>query len=573
MGWTRQSGRVARARRRPCLESLETRQLLSHASATPKPASSPVLNSDGSTNYDQIIGASAARSEFNVDGTGQTVAVIDTGVDYNNPALGGGIGPGDKVVAGVDFTGSPNGVLPTWQHGTGTAGIVAGNGGGYTGVAPGADVVALRVFGDNNQGSFNEIADALDWVVQNHAEYNITVVNLSVSDGGNYTSNIFANTGVGQQITQAVDELDALNIPVVVAAGNSFDGKTQGLGFPAIIPDTISVTATNASDQLDSTAQRLGSAAGGASAVKIAAPGVNINAPSGDSGTESETGTSFATPQVSGSIILLQEMYEQAYHTLPSVAVLDQLLQQGAMPVHDSATGINVGQLDVLNSAKILNQQISSLNNTSSSVGTSTTTTGSSAGSSTSTSGSSGVTSTSTSSSSAGTSTSTTGSSAGSSASTSGSSVVTSTSTSSSSSSSAGTSTSTTSPGTTQASSPPVSNTPSTGPLTQVFVNGVSIGDYSTAQLAAKYPGLFAFLKGPVPSINIWAPAGSTVDLGPAPAATAAAPTVKHPVYVKLGSEQAHAIKVSKAVPVVHKAAAPKKSNPVSSFFSSLFHF
>ncbi len=556
MGWTRQSGRVARSRRRPCLESLETRQLLSHASATPKPASSPVLNSDGSTNYDQIIGASAARSEFNVDGAGETVAVIDTGVDYNNPALGGGIGPGDKVVAGVDFTGSPNGVLPTWQHGTGTAGIVAGNGGGYTGVAPGADIVALRVFGDNNQGSFTEIADALDWVVQNHSEYNITVVNLSVSDGGNYTSNIFANTGVGQQITQDVEQLDALNIPVVVAAGNSFDGKTQGLGFPAIIPDTISVTATDASDQLDSTAQRLGSAAGGASAVKIAAPGVNIDAPSGDSGTESETGTSFATPQVSGSIILLQEMYEQAYHTLPTVAELDQLLQQGAVPAHDGATGINVGQLNVLNSAKILNQQISSLNNTSSSGGTSTSTT--------STTGSS-----------VSTSTSTTPTSP---------SVVTSTS-SASTSPSVVTSTSTTSPttpppstpppSTPPPSTPPVSNTPSTGPLTQVFVNGVSIGNYSTAQLAAKYPGLFAFLNGPVPSINIWAPAGSTVDLGPAPASAATAPTVgvKHPGQTKLGTEQAHAIKVSKAVPVVHKAAAPKKSNPVSSFFSSLFHF
>ncbi len=112
------------------LESLETRQLLSHVS--PKPASGNDLNPDGSTNFDQIIGASAARSEFNVDGTGQTVAVIDTGVDYNNPALGGAIGSGDKVVAGVDFTGSPNGVLPTWQHGTGVAGLIAGNGAGLS---------------------------------------------------------------------------------------------------------------------------------------------------------------------------------------------------------------------------------------------------------------------------------------------------------------------------------------------------------------------------------------------------------------------------------------------------------
>ena len=568
MGWTRQSGRVARARRRPDLESLETRQLLSHVS--PKPAGVD-LNPDGSTNYDQIIGASATRSQFNVDGTGQTVAVIDTGVDYNNGVLGGGLGSGDKVVAGVDFTGSPNGVLPTWQHGTGVAGIVAGNGGGYTGVAPGADIVALRVFGDNNQGSFTEIANALDWVVQNHAQYNITAVNLSVSDGGNYTSNIFASTGVGQQITTAVSELDAMNIPVVMAAGNSFDGKTQGLGFPAIIPDVISVTATDANDQLASTAQRLGSAQGGSSAVKIAAPGVGITAPSGDDGTTTEDGTSFATPQVTGSIVLLQQMYENAYHTLPSVAELDQLLHQGAVTVHDKATGIDVGRLDVLKSAQILNQQIASQNN--SATGGSTSTSGNAGtGGSTSTSniGTDGSTASGNIGSSGSTSTSNTGTGGSTSTGNAGSSGSTST---GDVGSNGGTSTGGSNSGTTQTSSPPASTPPPTGPLTQVFVNGVSLGNYSTAQLEAKYPGLFSFLEGPVSSIDIWAPPGSNVDLGPAPASTAGAPAAKHPTQVKLGAEQAQAIKTSKSPQPVHHAVTPKKSNSVSSFFSNLFHF
>jgi subtilisin family serine protease len=577
MGWTRQSGRVARGRRRPCLESLETRQLLSHVS--PKPAASSDLNSDGSTNYDQIIGASAARSEFNVDGTGETVAVIDTGADFNNAALGGAVGAGDKIVAGVDFTGSPNGILPTWQHGTGTAGIVAGNGGGYTGVAPGADIVALRVFGDNNEGSFAEIDDALEWVITNHAEYNITAVNLSVSDGGNYTSNLFANAGVGQQITQAISQLDSLNIPVVIAAGNSFDGKTQGLGFPAIVPDAISVTATDANDQLASTAQRLGTAEGGSSAVKIAAPGVNIDAPSGDSGTSEETGTSFATPQVTGSIMLLQEMYENAYHTLPTIAELDQLLQQGAVPVYDSATGITVGRLDVLNSATILNKQIQASQASTSSSGSTTTNSGSSG--STSTTTSSGSTTTppvSSGSTSNGTDTSTTTSSSTDSSTTTSSSTDSSTTTSSSTSSDGSTSTSDSSSTTPPASSPPATAAP-TDPLTQVFVNGVSIGDYSTAQLAAEYPGLFAFLTGPVTSLNIWAPPGSNVDLGPAasstsptPASTTSPTVKKSDNVVKMGSEQEHAIAISKAVPVVHHAAAAKKTNSISSFFSSLFH-
>ena len=60
------------------------------------------------------------RSTYKVDGTGMTVAVIDTGVDYNNPALGGGFGPGDKVIAGYDFadnTSQPDGHLLAARHG------------------------------------------------------------------------------------------------------------------------------------------------------------------------------------------------------------------------------------------------------------------------------------------------------------------------------------------------------------------------------------------------------------------------------------------------------------------------
>ena len=55
------------------------------------------------TAYDPIIGAAQVQSAYNVNGSGMTVAVIDTGIDYNNPALGGGFGPGSKVIAGYDF--------------------------------------------------------------------------------------------------------------------------------------------------------------------------------------------------------------------------------------------------------------------------------------------------------------------------------------------------------------------------------------------------------------------------------------------------------------------------------------
>ena len=363
MGRTRdKTGRGARGRQWPGLESLEGRRLLSQGGAAPAPASGAFLKGDGTVDFDGIIGASAARLRFGVDGSGQSVAVIDTGVDYRNPMLGGAQGP--KVIEGADFTGSPNGILPTWQHGTGVAGLVASP---SLGVAPGASIVPLRVFGDNNQGSFDNIATALEWVAQHHSETNITAVNLSVSDGGNYLSDLFTRDGgVGQRITHDVQSLDDLDIPVVIASGNNFDGKSQGQGFASIIPEAISVTATDESDghatdstdRLASNAQRLGKAKGGIYATKIAAPGVGIVAPSGEKGTATEDGTSFAAPQVTGTIVLLQQMYQAAYHRLPSVATLTQLLQDGADVIHDGVTGIKIGRLDTLRSLTLLDRQI-----------------------------------------------------------------------------------------------------------------------------------------------------------------------------------------------------------------------
>ena len=139
MGWTgNQSRRRSRRRHRPHLEHLDDRCLLStgaginstrhrrrdHAIIGRQPRSvtdthgvshakgahhlaryhaaalsdrerpAGTIEPGAATAYDPIIGASQVRSTYSVDGTGMTVAVIDTGVDYNNPALGGGFGPG-----------------------------------------------------------------------------------------------------------------------------------------------------------------------------------------------------------------------------------------------------------------------------------------------------------------------------------------------------------------------------------------------------------------------------------------------------------------------------------------------
>ncbi|MDX2035684.1 MAG: S8 family serine peptidase [Isosphaeraceae bacterium] len=362
MGWTHETGRSQGRRRRFRVEALEDRRLLSTvdpsthsapALASPIPAGGGGGSTTG-TDYQSITGATNLRNAYGVDGKGHAVAVIDTGVDYDHPALGGGFGGDHKVVAGWDFGQKDADPKPTWQHGTAVAGLIASTDPAHLGIAPGADIVALRVFDDANRGDFNRIADALQWVVDNHQRYDITVVNISLSDGNNYSLNWFANDGgVGQRITRLIRELEGLSIPVVTATGNSFNGQ-QGQGFTSIIAESISVTATDSSDKLVGNAQRLGKSVGGAHATDVAAPGAGVVAPTGTSGFAAGDGTSFSAPIVSGGIVLLQQIYKARFGKLPSVDQLESWIQSGADMIRDAATGIEIGRLDLASSAGLI---------------------------------------------------------------------------------------------------------------------------------------------------------------------------------------------------------------------------
>jgi type VI secretion system secreted protein VgrG len=332
---------AARRHFRPRVDSLESRQLLS--------ADGPLA---GNAEIDRLVGASLVRQLHGVDGSGLAAAVIDTGVNYRHAALGGGFGPGETVVDGYDFgdrDADPD--ASTWDHGTAVAGLIAGGDPAAPGVAPGAKIVALRVFDSSNRGDYGWVADALQWVIDHHDEDDISVVNLSISDSRNYALNWFSEDGgIGERISGLIDQLRARNIPVVSAAGNSFGGQ-PGMGFTAILPQTISVTATDAADAFVKDAQRLGT---GKSATDLAAPGSGLTAPTGSGGFSTVEGTSFAAPLVSGSILLLQQLYRERFGTLPTVDQLESWLEAGADPVRDPVTGITLGRLDLAGAAALV---------------------------------------------------------------------------------------------------------------------------------------------------------------------------------------------------------------------------
>lgn len=192
-------------------------------------------------------GAAAMRQENGgLDGTGIGIAVIDSGVDNSHEELLGGKSI-SRVIANVDFTGE--GVLTDdpYGHGTHVASLAAGNNlilsGTYTGIAPNANIINLRVLNSQGTGSTSALLNALDWVMTNRSAYNIRVVNMSL---GAPAGDSYKNDPVCKAVRRLVDS----GIVAVVAAGNN--GKDSlgnkiygGIQSPGNEPSAITVGASN----------------------------------------------------------------------------------------------------------------------------------------------------------------------------------------------------------------------------------------------------------------------------------------------------------------------------------------
>jgi subtilisin family serine protease len=204
------------------------------------------------SSYAQLVDQDAAASTYpSLTGKGVTVAVIDTGIDYTRPELGGGFGAGKKVVGGYDFYNNDSDPMDRDGHGTAVASVIAAKpytigGITYQGVAPDANLVALRV-GTESSISDTNIERALRWVIDNHSTYSISVVNLSLGSGN------YSNPETSFQLSDEFAQLRELGIFVVAASGNSNDSisgpiSTDGVAFPAADPNVFAVGAVDSSD-------------------------------------------------------------------------------------------------------------------------------------------------------------------------------------------------------------------------------------------------------------------------------------------------------------------------------------
>ena len=220
-----------------------------------------------------LTGADIAQNELGLDGSGVTIAIMDSGLDYTLPEFGGCFGPGCKVRGGFDLVGDTYNATetsPAFQpvphpdpnplpcnpddadhaevlgagtsdaaHGTHVAGIAAADGRGHTadgqvvGVAPGAQLLAYKVFGCNGGTDSDVMIHAMELALADHAD----VLNMSI--GAAFTNWPQYPTAV------AADNLADAGVTVVASIGNSGanGGQLWSAGAPGVGRNVIGVAS------------------------------------------------------------------------------------------------------------------------------------------------------------------------------------------------------------------------------------------------------------------------------------------------------------------------------------------
>ncbi|WMJ88159.1 S8 family peptidase [Anaerocolumna sp. MB42-C2] len=247
-------------------------------------------------------------------GEGVVIAVIDTGCQIDHPDLR------DRIIGGrnftKDFNGDPNNFTDNNGHGTHVAGTIAAseNSNGVLGVAPMAKLLILKVLGKSGGGNYQNIIEAINYAIKWRGPKNEKVRIISMSLGGDADV---------PKLHDAVIKAVNNNILVVCASGNNGDNnfKTDELNYPAAYNEAVSVGAVDFNKKITKYSNSNNN-------VDLVAPGNEIISTYLDSKYAKLSGTSMATPHVSGAAALIINMCEAEYgRTLTETEIYAQLVK------------------------------------------------------------------------------------------------------------------------------------------------------------------------------------------------------------------------------------------------------
>lgn len=268
-----------------------------------------------------IIHLKWAHSQ-NILGQGIGVAILDTGI-VPHPDF---VSKENRIVAFKDFVNGNTKMYDDNGHGTHVSGILAGDGsasrGQYCGVAPGCNIISVKVLNQKGNGDIANVVAGLRWVIQNKKRYNIRVVNISV---GTTAKSVISEDS---ELVRAVNMVWDNDIVVVVAAGNG-GPHPKTIGAPGISRKVITVGASDDDIAVDLMGKNMKDYSGRGptnACIKkpdVVAPGsriVSCNAmkrqnnifgfrQNGMNYYTEKSGTSMSTPMVSGAVALLLSQF------------------------------------------------------------------------------------------------------------------------------------------------------------------------------------------------------------------------------------------------------------------------
>lgn len=336
----------------PALDALHASPLVSSISAD------ALLRPDMNTSA-KLVGAKGTNGAhaMGITGKGVAVAVLDTGVDKMHSTLKGRIvaegcfGTSDYydgtyslcpgAAESSTAPGSGKDCSPKIYgcgHGTHVAGTVAGSNRVYTGVAPRADIIAVKVFSEWVSwwcypdiscavAYTSDVIAGLEHVLDLKTYEGIKVAAVNMSLGGSYTYLTRSSCDAANlSIKYTIDALRSAGIATVVSSGNSYD--TEAISAPACISSAVSVGAVNDQDAVAPWSNS-------AYYLNLVAPGVNIQ--SAKNKTQNYivySGTSMAAPHVAGAWALLHEAKPNA-----TVQEVLYVLESTGKVVIDSRSG------------------------------------------------------------------------------------------------------------------------------------------------------------------------------------------------------------------------------------------
>jgi subtilisin family serine protease len=243
---------------------------------------------------------------YNATGTGVTAYIIDTGIRATHTQFGG------RVISGFTAINDGNGTNDCNGHGTHVSGTV---GGSTYGVAKNVTLVAVRVLDCSGSGTNSGVISGVDFVTSNHVAGQPAVANMSLGGGASSALDTAVSNSIADGVTYAI------------AAGNSnVDACTQS---PARVPTALTVGSTTQTDARSSFSNF-------GTCVDIFAPGSSITSSwnTSDTATNTISGTSMATPHVTGVAALFLETNPGA-----SPATVSSAIVNGATLNHITSVG------------------------------------------------------------------------------------------------------------------------------------------------------------------------------------------------------------------------------------------